>query len=211
MPAPLRAFRCVVSPKDSGGDDVAELRHLSDGSLLCLLADGATAGGFGKLAASCFVDTMIESVSSFDPDQNPLKLIRAFELTDQRISQLPQPCETTGIALLVRDEDFILAATGDSLAIMRSGEQTTDHIELSEGQRRKPRLGKGAPAPYIRTGEVSGTIVLASDGLNMTPFQVFSLLNLAATHYEHFDPAVFLTKCASRRGLFDDLGIVVIE
>jgi len=77
---------------------------LPDGSLLCRLADGATAEGFGKLAAICFVDTMIESISSFDRDQNSLKLIRPFELADQRISQLPQPCETTGIALLVRDQ-----------------------------------------------------------------------------------------------------------
>lgn len=208
MTAEIQAFTACVSPKDLGGDDFVVTARLADGSVLAALADGATVGGFGAVAARCFIAAVLEWVRAFDPSGDNLKA--AFTAADEHIQTLAPQCETTGIAIVVKDDCFAYASVGDSVAYMQSRARSHP-VALNAGQPRKPRIGRGIGVPKFCSGQTTGTIVLASDGLNMLPEQVFSLLDVARRHYPDWTPAEFLAACCTRRGLHDDIGLVVLR
>lgn len=70
-------------------------------------------------------------------------------------------------------EHYACASVGDSSVFMDSSEGA---IELTLGQRRKPRIDSGVQDPALAVGEVSGPMFLAADGLNVAPAEVFALL-----------------------------------
>jgi len=143
----------------TGGDDIVSCEVLRDGSVLAIVADGATGVGHGHLAAQVFVETIRRRVTSWTE-----RLEDAFFQADAAIARGPQECDTTGIVLLAKDGRFTLASVGDSEAWMLA---TTGPKELTRQQWRKPRIGSGIRTPEHNVGALDGPVLLGSDGLFM--------------------------------------------
>lgn len=166
----------------------------------------ATGAGFGALAAQCFIEVLSEHVTAFSRAAGDI--IHGFHTADHQIAGLAHQCDTTGIALLVHGNRYICASVGDSAVFMDS---STGVVELTQGQRRKPRIGSGIQTPIVSSGAVTGTLLLASDGLNMPPAAVFALLRGKQDAECSVDLAKLVTDRSKQQGLFDDLTVVVVE
>lgn len=201
-----RVSSSIVSPKESGGDDRVLIRHLPDQAILVLLADGATGGGYGAMAAECFIGIMRDCVSSFEQAANGIRL--GFRMADQRIGGFANACDTTGIALVVHDDRYLCASVGDSSIFMAAPDGI---IELTQGQHRKPRVGSGIREPVLHEGRVTGPLLLASDGLLMSPDAAFNLVRAERDGENAAGLASAVTNQAERKWLFDDLAVVVID
>lgn len=196
----------IVSLKPSGGDDRILIRHLQDQSILVLLADGATGVGFGALAAECFIEVMSSHVSNFR--RAAVDIVHGFRSADQQIAGLAHQCDTTGVVLLVHGDHYVCASVGDSAVYM---EGPNGVVELTQGQRRKPRIGSGIQTPIVSSGKLTGTLLLSSDGLNMPPSAVFDFLKGKQDEECSRDLAKLITDRSKQQGLFDDLTVVVVE
>lgn len=196
----------IISPKPSEGDDRILIRHWQDESILVLLADGATGVGFGALAAECFIKVMSDHVTNFS--RASVDIVHGLHAADRQIAGFAHPCDTTGVVLLVNGDNYMCASVGDSSAFM---EASSGVVELTLGQRRKPRIGSGIQDPVVATGTISGTLLVATDGLCMTPAAVFALLKDRREDEHLAGLATLVTDCAARQGLMDDVAVVVVE
>jgi len=194
----------ATSPKQSG-DDVVAIHSLDDGSILFILADGASGSGDGRVAAELFVKSCVENIKAFDVSNNIIS--HAFEKADGLIQLANLFAETTGILLLIKDDKYRCASVGDSECWMSSPDS---YISLTENQRRKPRIGVGSILPSVNNGLVTGTIVMGSDGLFMT-FKSIGDIFLIADR-ESGDKAMAVGSDAKSRynPLPDDLSVIVI-
>lgn len=201
-----RISTSVVSPKSSGGDDRILIRHLQDESIIVLLADGATGVGFGALAAERFIEVMSSHVTNFSRATDDIP--HGFRCADRQIAELDHQCDTTGVVLLVHGDHYMCASVGDSAVFMES---SSGVVELTLGQRRKPRIGAGIQDPVVSLGKVAGPLLLATDGLSIPPEMVFALLRGKQDDDESKDLATYITSHAEQRGLHDDLAVVVLR
>lgn len=192
----------VASQKEQGGDDRIAVRLLADGSTLLALADGATGMGYGYLAAEAFIDVCLAQIQGFPVENDTLSTV--FAISEGLISRLARECDTTGILCVVRGADYVLASVGDSGAWSLHQGQL---VELTAGQRRKPRIGSGSLQPSIRRGTLPGPLVLASDGLpHALPLAMLAgPLGLAA----NAEMIIALAQQNNPNGLPDDLGVIV--
>jgi serine/threonine protein phosphatase PrpC len=148
-----------AAPKN---DDRIAIKEL-DGEVSILLADGATGFGYGHLAAQALSDYF---QSSFEAQATSRKakrfLIDADFAVRQACAAEAEGADTTGIVLSLLDGRIEGASAGDSQAIV-FGSST---YELTDKQRRKPRIGNGAYAEDF-TGRIAAgdVMVVASDGL----------------------------------------------
>lgn len=191
-----------LSIKPGGGDDVVHAAKLRDGSLLAILADGATGSGSGQLASRLFVEMCVATVDSFDITTQAL--VALFLQADASVAALNQYCDTTGILFLVKDGNFVCASVGDSEARMLDGEQD---ISLTVGQLRKPRIGSGCRPPAICRGTLTGPVILMSDGLMMAAS--WDTVRTAVLHAP--DPIDTLLQPLRDTRLHDDLSLIVIR
>jgi len=201
-----RISTSIVSPKLSGGDDRILIRYLQDQSILVLLADGATGVGFGALAAERFIEVMSSHVTNFRWAAEDI--VHGFGSADQQIAGLAHQCDTTGVVLLVHGERYMCASVGDSAVFMGA---PSGVVELTLGQRRKPRIGGGIQDPVVSSGKVAGPLLLATDGLNIPPEMVFALMRSKQDDNESKDLATYITSHAEQHGLHDDLAVVVLR
>lgn len=201
-----RISTSTVSPKPSGGDDRILIRCLQDQSILVLLADGATGVGFGALAADRFIEVMSSHVTNFSRATEDI--VHGLRSADRQIAELDHQCDTTGVVLLVHGDRYMCASVGDSAVFMDS---SSGVVELTLGQRRRPRIGSGIQDPVVALGEVSGPMFLATDGQNMAPAEVFALLRSKQDDESSVDLATYITSHAAQRGLHDDLAVVVLD
>jgi len=181
------------------------IRQLPDQAVLVLLADGATGEGHGAQAAECFIRVMSACVVGFAQAADAMR--QGFRLADQMIAAFAEACDTTGIALVVRGDCFVCASVGDSSVFM---DDPGGIVELTLGQHRKPRIGSGIRDPVCREGRVTGPLLLASDGLAMSPEVAFALIQELGGADCAAVPARAVTRQAQRKGLFDDLAVVVL-
>lgn len=135
-------------------------------------------------------------------------IAHGFRCTDRQIAELAHQCDTTGVVLLVNGDHYMCASVGDSSAFMDSPNGV---VELTLGQRRKPRIGSGIQDPVVATGTIAGMLLVATDGLCMTPAAVFASLKDGREDEHLANLATMVTDCAARQGLMDDLAVVVVE
>lgn len=206
----LNIFMDVVSSKPLGGDDVVGSCTLADGSMLLVLADGATGYGFGRRAAERFVDFCVseqEYLTRFD-EATEENIANIFNDCDFDISTgLTVECDTTGVLLVLKGRNYVCASIGDSLAwdIPTVGPA----IELTKGQRRKPRIGSGCFFPMINRGTLQGALLMASDGLE---YAIPLEKAMSLVRQGEGDLAAHITRHAlavNDQKLPDDLGVIV--
>lgn len=161
----------LASCASTGGDDRVHCSRLPDGSLIAIVADGATGVGMGRFASGEFVRSILRNFTAWPAaDSGAGSLSDAFATADRDIKALRLDCDTTGIVMLVREtgsgmnHEYMLASAGDSEGYMMTSEGPT---ELTKSQVRKPRIGSGVRTVRVRGGAVTGAIVLGSDGLFM--------------------------------------------
>lgn len=203
----LNVFTAAASAAPNGGDDIVASVRFNDGSVMLMLADGATGIGFGRLAAQEFVTTCVERLSAFPEADSAVQFL--FLEADRRIRRLQRECDTTGVVCIVRDEEYACASVGDSGAWLIEPHQVTS---ITRGQPRKPRVGSCCDVPFVKRGRVAGQILMASDGLDhsmMTLDQAAEIVLNAST-----DPAAELIKAVTTLhertgGLPDDLAVIV--
>lgn len=196
----------VVSSKPDGGDDVAESYRLTDGSIVALLADGATGVGEGRQAANIFIELCKEQIY---PGCNPeVVLPRVCFAADLKIMEQGLDADTTGLILVLKDEKYTLCSVGDSEAWMKV---PGGLIELSSSQQSKPRIGSFIKPPVVVSGHITGPIIVASDGLRHRlgmPSVWFTQLTKGLTTATALTNFVFDTW---KGNLPDDVAVILIE
>lgn len=196
----------TASAITSGGDDFVYVGRLPDSTIVAILADGATGVGNGRFAAEKFIQVCRDGASSFEyPDAYYQAL---FKQADTDIGALNMDCDTTGILFLVKDTQYICLTTGDSEVWMLSDAGV---IHISNGQFRKARMGSWIPTPEVKRGNITGPILIASDGLEyaMRLPIALDILRSAST-----SPAqLIMDKARELRpnGLPDDLSVITIS
>lgn len=196
----------ALSPKQKGGDDIVHTKILDDGSLLAILADGATGAGDGRMAADLFVQSCINNIRLFNVSDDVIT--EAFAKADEQIQSTGLYADTTGIVMLIKDGEYKCASVGDSECWMSSPD---GRIAITINQRRKPRIGSGSYLPFVNKGRVDGCIVLGSDGLFMAFPSVDEIFSIAVGAVNDKAGAVALAAEARNTILPDDLSIIIVS
>ncbi|MDB6016243.1 MAG: hypothetical protein JWR19_732 [Pedosphaera sp.] len=142
--------------------DRAEIIALPDGGLVLVVADGAGGRSGGAEAAEKVIEMVREFTAtrvSFE-DEAFCELLKSV---DRAIETNPGAGETTAVVACVSADGIMGASVGDSGAWL-IGEHGCEN--LTRLQQRKPFLGTGMAMPVaFKAGKLSGTLLLASDGL----------------------------------------------
>jgi hypothetical protein len=204
----MQTFTKIASPKLDGGDDLLLIKTLADGTLLVAHADGASGIGFGRRAAEVFLRTVESFITECFVEAAAIGPVLAQ--ADVAIMQEGIDGDTTGIVMLIKDGIGLIGAVGDSEAWM-----LTDGgpVELTKGQLRKPRIGDGIEMPYTAEFEVTGTIVIGSDGLFWSyPSRPELFRDIRKALIKGENPAEAVVAAAIKHGqghLTDDISVIV--
>lgn len=150
----------VLSPKSDGGDDLVFVQQLDDGTTILLLADGASGAGYGREAAQVTVDVVKNYVATFHGFA--WSMDEALEVADAEIRARGIEGDTTAVLLALQKNNYVISSIGDSECWM-AGQRGLSC--LTRQQRQRPRIGSGAKRASIEFGNVTGPMLLCSDGL----------------------------------------------
>ena len=139
--------------------DRVEIFHDANRTIIAL-ADGAGGISGGAQAAELFVRTIEQKKSSLQTDDDCEAFLHNI---DRILADDPNTGETTGIVIILSNNQTFGASAGDSEAWLFS---TTAKTHLTKGQFRKPFLGSGEALAVKFTAQITpGTLLVATDGL----------------------------------------------
>lgn len=193
----LEAAVEVCQAQEKGQDRAASFRY--GGGTLYVLADGAGGTGSGGQAA----DLALEVACAFSKGEFGTLATALLEL-DRKVSALGGRTTVvivTVVAGLIRG---IIA--GDSVAWLVDRGTVRD---LSMGQGRRPMVGDGAVGVEFGPIELTGTLLLASDGLTnyVSAARIRELL--AASSLQGCAAALIESARLKNGSLQDDVAVVV--
>lgn len=150
---------CLGGGHDRAGKFlVGDERHT-----LLVVADGAGDGERGALAAQMTVDVVRDLADQIDVPLGPTGLRVLLERIDRMLLAHRAAGETTVVIAEVIEDRFWGASVGDSGAWLVHEHH---HLDLTEKQHRKWRLGTGLAKPNtFGPLPLVGTLMLATDGL----------------------------------------------
>jgi serine/threonine protein phosphatase PrpC len=141
--------------------DRAEIIALADGLVLAV-ADGA-GGRSGGAGAAEKVVKMVREFAAASVTFEAEALCELLKHVDQSIEADPSAGETTAVVTFVSPDGITGVSVGDSGAWLIGAHGCENLTKL---QQRKPFLGTGMAIPVaFRASKLSGTLLLASDGL----------------------------------------------
>lgn len=138
--------------------DRAEIYNMQ-GRTVIAVADGVGGISGGTLAADTFVYNVQEAVQHLTDAE---KCRRLMMQVDRILSGDLNGPETTGIVIVIDSKRLFGAACGDSAARIYRADC---EIEVTPSGRSKPFLGRGSALIADFEVELSGTLVVATDGL----------------------------------------------
>jgi uncharacterized protein len=157
-PDSLQTYLCSYAEGENNEDRAAIFDSRKE--LVLVVADGAGGLRGGEQAA----EAVIRAVKDYllpAPVITPELCAQVLQFTDMELSK--QGCESTAVIAIVSDREIFGASVGDSGASLFTSDQT---IDLTENQKKKPRIGSGQAQPVsFRHARPPGTLVLATDGL----------------------------------------------
>lgn len=178
-----------------------------------LLADGATGSGQGRLAAQLFVNRCQSAFGEFPRSLNDVQAV--FLAIDSEIRCLRDDSDTTGIALFIKENQYVYASVGDSDAWLLGRDAWGDLIysRLTLAQQKKPRIGGHCAAPVVTQNTLPrhGALLIASDGLTHVDGVGDAMaLSLSEDRY----PAITLVDTLRARhpgSLPDDVSVIMVR
>lgn len=142
-------------------EDRAEI-YLLDDKLIAVVADGVGGQAGGERAA----EMVLEEIRAKAPDMGNIMDEAAWNQfildLDKKIFETEGAGQTTCIIIAATKERFIGVSCGDSGVWQVSESEVTDLVESSE---KELFLGCGESRPHAFSGDFSGTLLAASDGL----------------------------------------------
>lgn len=177
------------------GEDRALVRQ-TGGAVRIAVADGAGGTGSGAQAAQRACEFVCAQAAH-------RSWVEHLEALDTLL--LPQGGETTLVVVEIADGQVWGASVGDSGAwLVRS----TDWIDLTVGQRRKPLLGSGEARP-VGFGPVmlDGQVLVATDGLLKYQSPQVICAHVRQSSAESLDALINILRGA-RGALPDDVALV---
>jgi hypothetical protein len=170
--------------------------------VLLVIADGAGGTGSGALAAKFIVDAVQRAAARSLAVLTPHRLLS--ELDSELVTE-GNGGQTTAVVCAVVGSDVFGASVGDSGALLDAGRVD----DLTRHQVRKPLLGTGSAQPVPFAGKLSGTLVVATDGL-LKYARPDRLRQVAAGPDLAAIPALLVDVVRLRSGaLQDDVAVVV--
>jgi len=147
-----------------GGHDRVDVIIAGDDACALVIADGMGGRSGAAPAAQMWIDAVrggSQEPSHWTDSDYWLDLMAA---ADRAIRDEPEAGETTAVIAVLTPNGLCGASVGDSGAWMVMADRPLD---LSESQTHKPGLGTGMaiPIPFYRKQPVSGTLLVATDGL----------------------------------------------
>jgi PPM family protein phosphatase len=135
---------------------------INDGPRVVLcVADGAGGRSGGTEAATMAVEVIRQNANLLINAESCAEALRKL---DAAIYKDANAGETTCVVAVATLEEIFGASVGDSGAWLIPA--TGNHIDLTQGQHRKPFIGSGSawPDSFLRSRE-AGCLLLATDGL----------------------------------------------
>ncbi|HEY0987022.1 MAG TPA: hypothetical protein VGD80_08220 [Kofleriaceae bacterium] len=155
MPTLRLAHAVAIAPARGSGQDRAQVFEVGD-DLIIALADGAGGTASGATAAHAIIDAVGAAVTA-PPDW--CALLSELDRDPRRLGR----GQSTAVIVSISAGAISGTSVGDSGAwLLRS----TDIVELTEGQHRKPFVGDGCiPVRIWPMTLGDDTLLVASDGL----------------------------------------------
>ncbi|MBI5545465.1 MAG: protein phosphatase 2C domain-containing protein [Deltaproteobacteria bacterium] len=156
---PFETASLLVQARQSGDDRLAVVE--TDDGLVLVVADGAGGAAGGAQAASSIVD-FVHSAARSAPLSSVCPELLLLTI-DRDLADARHGGQSTAVLAIVSDDGVRGASVGDSGALVVG---PAGVVDLTRHQVRKPLLGDGiaVPVPFA-AGPLTGTLVLASDGL----------------------------------------------
>ncbi|MGH8728890.1 MAG: protein phosphatase 2C domain-containing protein [Burkholderiales bacterium] len=157
-PASLQTYLCTYAGAENNEDRACVFDSRKE--IVLVMADGAGGVRGGEQAAGAVI-TAVRDYILPAPVISPELCAQTLQFTDMELSK--QGCESTAVIAIVTAREIFGASVGDSAAWLVSNDRT---IDLTENQKKKPRLGSGQAQPIsFRHDRLPGTLLLATDGL----------------------------------------------
>jgi serine/threonine protein phosphatase PrpC len=197
-----RASRLVAAAHAHGDDRVEIIPSGSD--LVLVVADGAGGTGGASRAADAVILIVREAVACARGRR--LDAAALIGMADRRVASSAASGLTTAVIAVVSGTSIAGASVGDSGAWLVG---LHDHVDLTAGQVRNPLIGSGAVVPKSFAATLSGTLLLATDGL--LKYAACDRIRAAARHSDiELVPERLVALVRLRSGaLQDDVGVLV--
>jgi serine/threonine protein phosphatase PrpC len=187
------------------GEDRAGIIPFGDG-LVIVVADGAGGTGSGAEAADMVVQATRERILRARPGD--LELVAVLRDIDDLLAKQGNGGQAAAVVAAVTSSRVTGASVGDCGAWLIDG---NDYRDLTRAQERKPLLGDGGAFPVPFGAQVSGTLLLATDGLlKYAPSPRICLAARDPDLASAGDRLVSLVRLRSG-DLQDDVGLVLVR
>lgn len=153
---PLRASTRIWAVSGAGEDRVLAIPH--DGRIVLVVADGAGGTGGGASAAETILARVQQVAAALC--SGAATAVTILEELDRTLE--PTGGQAAAVVAVASATGVHGASAGDVEAILLTKGTTVD---LTSGRRRKPLLGSGSVAPVPFSADVSGRLLVGTDGL----------------------------------------------